>query len=102
MEPADRRFFSGLFVALCAVCLLAYTFSLAGQSRLPALPLAQPSVPSLIPPPLSCLCGTTRAITRPINVTCPYCRNSFSIQPSATGELTGATTTGVAVKPTAK
>lgn len=53
-------------------------------------PIAQPSVPSLIPPPLSCLCGTTRAIIRPLNVTCPYCRNTFPVQPSGqTGQVVG-------------
>jgi hypothetical protein len=47
----------------------------------------QPSVPSLIPPTLSCLCGTTKASTRPLSVVCPYCRNTLSVQPSASGQV---------------
>jgi len=101
MDPADRRFFSGLIVALFAVGLLTYSFFLAGQAKAPT-PFVQPSVPTLIPPPLSCLCGTTKQATRPFQVVCPYCRNTLSVQPSATGETIGATVTGATVNATAK
>ena len=101
MEPADRRFFGGLIVVIFAVATFGYSLFLAGQSRAPT-PYVSPSVPSLIPPPLSCLCGTTKQVVRPFQVTCPYCRNTLSVQPSATGDQTGATVAGAVAKAVAK
>lgn len=50
--------------------------------------VTQPSVPSLIPPPPACPCPAKP--TRPVNVVCPYCRNTLSVRPSATtGEAVG-------------
>lgn len=98
---ADTRFLAGLFVAIAAVLAFGYSAYLAGQSRTPA-PYVQPSVPSLIPPPLSCLCGTSKQSSRPFRVACPYCRATIEVQAPGIGEKFGATVETFSLKPSAK
>lgn len=102
MEPADRRFYAGLLAAVASVALLAYTFVALRVGQPAQAPYVQPSVPSLIPPPLSCLCGTTRTSTRPFNVVCPYCRNTLSVQSSAVGSTASPVSVGAVAKPATK
>ena len=59
MSPTEKVF-GGLFLALCFVVGLL----LPTPYRQAPAPVVQPSVPSLIPPPLSCLCGTARTVVR--------------------------------------
>ena len=84
--------------------LLAFAVMFAGKQFVsqPSPFMVQPSVPSLMPPPLSCLCGTTKQSIRPFSVACPYCRNTLTVQPSATGDSIGATITGPILKSAAK
>ena len=96
MDPADRRFFSGLIVAVFAVAVFGYSLFLAGQSRIP-VPAPAPAVVSPYVPAPYVPCPPFK----PFNINCPYCRNVLSVQPSQTGQ-TGATVTGASIKSSAK
>jgi hypothetical protein len=87
------------FAAMFGLVVLG-GFYLANLKPTPAF--VQPSVPSLIPPPLSCACGTSRAVTKPFSVTCPYCRNTLTVQPSATGSASTGEVIRSVVKPAVK
>jgi DNA-directed RNA polymerase subunit RPC12/RpoP len=75
--------------ALVGLALLAGVLSYVDR-REPAPPLAQPSVPSLIPPACDGSCMRCRPQSvKPFAVVCPYCRNRILATPSPTGDSVG-------------
>lgn len=80
----DKSLLDRLTILAAAVFVVG-TLYLFGPKPAP-VPVAQPSVPSLIPPPCDGRCSRP-TVPRPFKVVCPYCRNQLLATPPETGEV---------------
>lgn len=82
----DKSFVEKLGYAALVAVAVVLGFLLRSPADASRAPVAQPSVPSLVPPHCDGSCRSPQ-VARPYTVACPYCRNRLTVTPPRAGEV---------------